>query len=934
MSRNAPQLPINAATPNNISVVSSTGFAAGELVYFNNGDYGTISNTAFSSDSFNISAPLPSYNVNVGGFTSLATNYGAGTTNNRFCQKLSNGNFVYAYVRPGNTKVYFQIVDSTGVVIVAETLVSNTIYTYNSSASVGVAALSGGGFALAWIGGQTGSGYITYAVYSNTGAVVLAPIQDTVSDFSATYCYPAIQSLANGNFVIACNDTSNVCYYRIFNANGTAAYAWVNPGFSSSSSAVTNARLAARSDSSFIILSGNNSNRLGYTIISATNTVLVGNSYITAPSAGFPAYDVTTLVDGTTFVIAYSNNNSTSLYGPIFRFLPSSNTLGAIFGPLPSAGVSTSLLYTIAVLGLADGTFMLCWANSQQFLQYAVYNGSGTCVSGTSGGAMVPKQIPGSLSYQYTRINLVENTSTIDIYNGSTYYNEIGFNEALVKVNKTTYNLVPTVSGVNTLIGTSIESVSGYAKTGSSPSKASFYASASSAPAATSSFGSYVLPPTVAASSAVLGCSSDVLANGNIIIAYSEESGGAVVAKVFTPSGALVTTINPGTVYSTAVYNGVKVSAMTNGGFVISFSAVSSSRITNAVYSSAYALISSNNVNYASYNFGMSNSTNFGLCGIGNNRYVISVYSYYFVYDGATSNQLTVGSTKSGDIYGVQVTPTKDGGFAFGGYYTSYGTTYYDVMYPTDSTGTSFSTRFSLNGTADFIGGGYSGLAGLENNAVYAITQGSATSVTPQVGTASSSLVSISTQNLNNSGTYGQIAVGTSGFGNVVTIYYSSATTYRMITGPASLWDGVTIPTGYAITLSGIAATTTNYRSSFSIRPMSGTNILFSWVNSSNFPSFAVINSYPVTASATLVAGVTPSAGVPLSVANGYVFAGVSSSAASAGGVGQLQINGSAQLNSSYSASLAYQAFDFQNPGVLGVRGTIVGRNVNLQGNN
>jgi hypothetical protein len=65
----------------------------------------------------------------------------------------------------------------------------------------------------------------------------------------------------------------------------------------------------------------------------------------------------------------------------------------------------------------------------------------------------------------------------------------------------------------------------------------------------------------------------------------------------------------------------------------------------------------------------------------------------------------------------------------------------------------------------------------------------------------------------------------------------------------------------------------------------------------------------------------------------GAVLTGVAATSASTGTTGQVIINGQAVLNSTYPSTLPAQGFDYQGQGVLGVRGTIINRNVNLQGN-
>jgi hypothetical protein len=120
------------------------------------------------------------------------------------------------------------------------------------------------------------------------------------------------------------------------------------------------------------------------------------------------------------------------------------------------------------------------------------------------------------------------------------------------------------------------------------------------------------------------------------------------------------------------------------------------------------------------------------------------------------------------------------------------------------------------------------------------------------------------------------------------------------------------------------------------LAPLYGHTLLISFKNANNFPCFGFINAYPWNYSVALTAGVTTSnSAFAVAPSNGYIFQGVSVTSASAGGVGQVVINGPAQLNSNYSASTTLQAFDFQSPNgsaIDGPKGTVVGRTVNLKG--
>jgi hypothetical protein len=93
--------------------------------------------------------------------------------------------------------------------------------------------------------------------------------------------------------------------------------------------------------------------------------------------------------------------------------------------------------------------------------------------------------------------------------------------------------------------------------------------------------------------------------------------------------------------------------------------------------------------------------------------------------------------------------------------------------------------------------------------------------------------------------------------------------------------------------------------------------------------------------SVALISGTTQSNGqgiAPGTTGNGvtgYVFQGVATTTAPAGGTGEVQTVGTALLNSNYSASVSAQAFDHNTPngsGIAGNKGTIVGRTVNLLG--
>jgi hypothetical protein len=117
------------------------------------------------------------------------------------------------------------------------------------------------------------------------------------------------------------------------------------------------------------------------------------------------------------------------------------------------------------------------------------------------------------------------------------------------------------------------------------------------------------------------------------------------------------------------------------------------------------------------------------------------------------------------------------------------------------------------------------------------------------------------------------------------------------------------------------------------ITPSYGYNAVIAWINSSNVAQYAIVNAYPFSATQDVTAGVTgsvPTTPLNISQSSGYYLAGVAVSDCPAGGTGQIQTNGVANLNSQYSTTTAFQGFDFQNPVTVGVKGTAVGRTVTM----
>jgi hypothetical protein len=110
--------------------------------------------------------------------------------------------------------------------------------------------------------------------------------------------------------------------------------------------------------------------------------------------------------------------------------------------------------------------------------------------------------------------------------------------------------------------------------------------------------------------------------------------------------------------------------------------------------------------------------------------------------------------------------------------------------------------------------------------------------------------------------------------------------------------------------------------------------IVIAYLDNSNYACFMIFDTIgSSTYSNTLVSGTSTSlpAYYP-SQSNGYILKGVATTAATAGGTGIVQTNGSTQLNSQYPSGTTAQAFDSTGTVIQGTKGTIVGRNVTMTG--
>ena len=643
--------------------------------------------------------------------------------------------------------------------------------------------------------------------------------------------------------------------------------------------------------------------------------------------------------DGTTIVIGYYSSNGTYGY-PAFRFLPLSNTMGAENIAIPIANSFYQTNYAGGYLSLqclSSGNFIMYFSDGYGNMQYAFYNSSGVSVSGSNGTGAIPIQVTGGFAGRYSKVTLIEFGGFVNAYWTSATNQQ---NYVIQPVSSTTG---PSVVVTGQPTGASIPSTV-------NPNSLSFYSTANSATVVTNT-PSTVSGPTVVSGSSANSIASCTLPNGNFVVAWkSSSSPYPVYASVYSPTGSLVTTSLVSSSGSANDFS-VRVAALSGGGFVVAYTSTSSTVATLRVFSSGYSPTSSVNVTIAGY------STNlvFDISGMTDNNFVFvhSADSSSIVYARVYDSSLTLLSqiTTTGLAQSLTAAGNNHGGFAVCGWYGGAGTGYSQTFVPT-APNTWTSSAVVSHSMSAFIQSPQ--LCATESGMYIYTSYESAYpdySMFTDSGTATvgstAALTSWPLGSAQNPTSYPMMGIGLTGNGNVViaTSYDGSQIGIACLPAQMTFSNGQPLP--YQITgTSNVPMFSNNgysvggsYGLAAQPRVTSGVgnNCVLTFLNTSRFPTFLIINGTSVSNSYPIVAGVTPSALTPIAPTTTSsnitgVFAGVAITGATAGSTGQLANNGQVLLGASYT-STATGAFDSTGAAVSGVKGTFNGRSVNLQGN-
>tara|TARA_R110000868_G_scaffold136848_3_gene349992 strand:+ start:4534 stop:7413 length:2880 start_codon:yes stop_codon:yes gene_type:complete len=958
MSRSIQQFPATSSSTSVVEVATNTGFTAGDLVYYQNGDYkGAPNLTLPSSANFPATQTLPT-NPNDWIYSTNAPGQGInvyGGSVNKGSAVLSNGNVVQAFASPSQS-IYFRIIDVNNTNIVSATLISNVFVTNSSCSNVGVLALTSGNFVVYWVNASGGSvNRLCYAIYTNAGASVVAAVQDTTLDFAASTNNINGVALPNGGWVIAGGTSTSSVIHRGYTLSGstvTATYAATTLATLITSQAYVG--IAARSDSSFIIIFPNTGSNYLFYLYSSVGAAIT-NSNIATTAGVTPVCDVSILSNGTTFVLAYKNSTAAGLPYPAFRFLPTGNVLGSEFAISVqniNGGQTANGYMSVNVLGLSNGNLLLTFAdyanstNANVGFNYAVFNSSGTAVIATNSNGVIPIPINSVPIRSHVPLTLLETSTSIFVcFSSGSRSSTSQVSSHYFKFSKTDYTLL-TENGVSATVGSSTAGASGLGYGRTTPSAIAVSA-ATTGTVSVQTNTSYTLPPSILYASQITSSSAATLPNGNFLIAYKDYVTYVVYVSVFTPLGNLLQTITVGAGYATVAANQISVCALSSGKFVVSYCGPSSGTVViNAMYSSSYSLINTSTLSTTT----IQTTRGVSSAGLSNDRFVIATfdtnaYPSYYVFDN-TNTSIASAVIYSTACNGLSVVANDWGGFyvqfwdnastliRIYGFYNTTGNTYTQLN-NTNTTGSGNNAQTKLiysNGT--LYGLGYNG-----GNYVYSTNEDLAT------GMAQSTIINAANQ-INSS--FAGI-LGVTGLGNPLLFYPSNTSNANNITGwtnssqQSGSWSTamITYPNN-----SFLSTATISYSVGFGSglnavsTPGIGNNVVLAWADTSGFLQYAIANVIPVSASTTVTAGTSSSLGIVVSPVTsavnssvvGGVFSGVAATTATAGSTGQVIVNGAAQLNANYT-STSSGVVDHQGAGVNGVRGTFNGRLINMQGN-
>jgi hypothetical protein len=942
--------PLTAAT---VPITTTSGFQANDLVYFKNGNFGPVPDNATASATFPVNTAVSNYNsansgstgsgltkvldsINTGTYAlDVSQSTGIANARLRFADTLANGNIIVVF----EDKLDFSagrclacVYSEEGVQLYGPVSLGFT-YEHNM---VGVRALPNGNAVVYW--SDSSSGKWTWTTVSNTLSVVLAAqvLDSATLGNSNRNCFIDAAARSDSSVVFGWTNTTDTnIYQKVVNSTtGANVYASTNVGVAIAK--YYNISIAVRGDNSWVIAFISTTAYVNVRHWSSTNTSLYNFNTL---NNAVPTYNwggIVTLSDGTN-LLTYANSNLAR-----FRTYNGAGSMGAMTS-YTATGVS-------AIVGSfatpTTGGYMLTVYTNNSSVDYTnqaltyLYNNANVNT--------------GSLTYNRVSGQILGTEGGFTGIKGNTYfhilsnnvYGGVGFDFntgprtlSWSRLSLADVTNVPWASVTASLGNTAAQGVFGYARSGSTPTAAAFYPSSTgSVPytqVASTSQATLVKAQTIIESSVVSAMDSCTLSNGNVVFIYKLTTH-IVKCAVYTNAGVLVTNfvVDSTTVNSADHARLVSICALGNGNFVVSwFNTGATFQVSWRIYNgTTYGTIASG-VNTIA-NQSPANNRWSQVCSYSNDRWFLAYVSTgtYATYELRSSTGTLLTSDQINTFGGANCVSIQAGGsllsillYTAPNWYTvsrpetntnSFGNYSWDDAPPAYSSNEFFGNKSKTGSFGSHVfltpnGANNVSINEWQRNYGAQLNQGGLLSI-PSTSSAN---------------------VGVTSNGDIVVTALQSSDIIRLVV----VNNSISNTSGYTQTdINGFSfyASGSNALTCMNLTNTFGNQMVIGWLNTSQFPTFTIFAVKGQTGNVLLTAGVTVSnAELTLSPTNGYYLTGVSTASASANGTANVQINGSISLNSSYSASTAYSAFDFSNPTLYGVRGTIVGRNITMQGN-
>jgi len=925
-----------------LTVPTSIGFTAGDLVYNQTGGYGRISDTAVSTATFPLGAtgvPVLSSNATNQAQITWAEYAGTSSFTNGAAAKLPNGNIVIPYAlnatQAAGTFPYFRVVDSTGATVVAQTQVDTTNRTVPAQTPIlGALALPNGNFVVYYRYNNVTTPRLAFRIFNSSGVAQTAVIVDATMDL-VTSTNPNLDIRAaarsDSSFVIVGFNASNSPFYRVY--NGTTGATVYSNTWGSTSYAFQNGCIdvVVRSDNSWVMVQLGSSSTVRYEVRSATNVQTVASSY----STGYTTSGVCAVLmagDAVRFILGANSSLGTNLLTGT-----TIGTEGGLYTYNPSAGGNASQVNAYA------------YDSGTKFIVIVGANGIGGGYATAGTGYVAFSSGLAQLSAGTTTIPLGMFTGTVssnpsfftffEVDNTIRCYKSVrsvvtsaatalsGAGVAYATIDKTTLLPVNQQSAPYALGNSGALAVSGYVAASSTPTQAFFLASASSSQTVSLAQSTTLLSQTVVESVACNSAQVASLPNGQFAYLYkTTASPFTIKLAIYNSTGIQTNIVTVDT--GSSVVNGARMTVLSNGKIMVIY--VQGTAVLCKVYSSALVQLASTQITANTAASGVSYGPSISALGVAGRAVVgytnNSGYPNYAVCDDAgvviNTAQITALAATQLSVCGSR---TDTFIFSFTG-----GAGQIHAYYATSST---VYTQLSSSGGIPLSNPPYGVSSDCGPDNLMMLCPGGNTSGAyiytvdgGSINLASGSATSVT--GFYNSTFNHTLAVGYTAT-NVTLIF---TTTYNNTA--ASIYYSVLVPANItsprsAVQITGLSCSTTN--SCPSIAPFISDSCVVSLLNASNFPTFFAFAPYASTQYAAITSGSTVSNAVTLSSANRFSLVGVAVTTAAPGATGIIQTKGNAQLSSSYSSSTSYQPFDFRNQTAFGVAGSINGRILTLE---